>query len=236
METSLRWQIALTMVPGLGPVHAKSLLNSFDIEEVFCANRSELENAGALPQRLLTSLLLFSDWKRVEEEICFIERNRIRPLFITDTDYPSRLLSCPDAPVLVYYKGDAQLNASRTIAVVGTRGCTRHGVRETEEIIAALAPYGATIISGLAMGIDAVAHQTAIEHGLPTLAVLPLGLDAVYPAINRPLARKILRTAGGLLTESMTKNYGDAYLFPRRNRIVAGCSDAIVVVESGKKG
>lgn len=236
METSLRWQIALTLIPGMGPVNAKSLLNFFNIEEIFCTNRITLEKTGALPRRLLDSLFQFSDWERVEQEIDFIERNHIRPLFITDTDYPSRLLFCPDAPILLYYKGDALLNASRMIAVVGTRGCTRHGVRMAEEIIAQLAPYGATIISGLAMGIDTVAHENALQNGLPTLAVLPLGLDAVYPAINRPLARKILRAGGGLLTESMTKNKGDAYLFPRRNRIVAGSCDAVVVIESEKKG
>ena len=236
MEATLRWQIALTLVPGLGPVNAKSLLNFFDIEEVFTADRAALEQVRALPQRILDPLLHFSGWRRVEEEITFIERHQIRPLFITDVDYPSRLLSCADAPILLYYKGEAKLNAQRVIAVVGTRGCTRQGARLTEEIIAQLAPYGATIISGLAMGIDTVAHQSALQNGLTTLSVLPLGLDAVYPAINRPLAREILRSAGGLLTESMTKNNGDAYLFPRRNRIVAGCSDAVVVIESGKKG
>jgi DNA processing protein len=236
METSLYWQIALTMVPGLGPVYAKSLLNFFNIEEVFKADRAALEQVGVLPQRLQDSLLHFSNWQRVEEEIKFIERYQIRPLFITDVNYPSRLLSCADAPILLYYKGEALLNANRMIAIVGTRSCTRHGVRMTEEIITQLAPYGATIISGLAIGIDTVAHQHALQNGLPTIAVLPLGLDAVYPAINRSLAGQILRSSGGLLTESMTRNNGDKYLFPRRNRIVAGGCDAVLVVESGTKG
>ena len=236
MEKVLRWQIALTLVPGLGPVNAKSILNFFDVDEVFRATKTALEQTNVLSPRLVDALLHFSDWERVEQEIQFIQRNRIRPLFITDKDYPSRLFSCNDAPVLLYYKGEANLNAPRTIAVVGTRGCTRQGVRMTEEIITELAPYGVTIISGLATGIDTVAHRSALQNGLPTLSVLPLGLDAVYPAINRPLAREILRSAGGLLTESMTKNNGDTYLFPRRNRIVAGCSDAVLVVESGTKG
>lgn len=236
METSLHWQIALTMVPGLGPVHAKALLNFFDIEEVFKADKTALEKVGILPQRLIDSLLHFSNWQRINEEIKFIERHQILPLFITDVNYPSRLLSCADAPILLYYKGEALLNAHRVIGIVGTRGCTRYGVRMTEQIIEQLAPYGATIISGLAMGIDTVAHQHALQNGLPTLAVLPLGLDAVYPAINRPLARQIVRSCGGLLTESMTRNNGDAYVFPRRNRIVAGGCDAVLVIESGVKG
>lgn len=236
MESVLRWQIALTLVPGLGPVHAKSLLNFFDVDEVFSADRCILKQSGALPDRLLNALTQFSDWERVDHEMQFIERNRIRTLFITDKDYPRRLLSCADAPTLLYYSGKADLNPPRTIAIVGTRGCTPQGVRMTEEIVAQLAPYGVTIISGLATGIDTVAHRSALQNSLPTLSVLPLGLDAVYPAINRPLAREILRSSGGLLTESMTKNNGDSYLFPRRNRIVAGCSDAVLVIESGSKG
>jgi DNA processing protein len=236
MEAALRSQIALTMVPGMGPVHAKLLLNFFDIEEIFEGDRTLLQQCSVLPERLLDSLLNFSNWKRVEEEIQFIGRNNIQTLFITDADYPRRLLTCTDAPVLLYYKGQAALNAQRMVAVVGTRGCTRQGVRFTEEIVAQLAAYSVTIISGLAIGIDTVAHQSALQSGLPTLAVLPLGLDAIYPAINRPLAREILRSQGGLLTESMTKNKGDTYLFPRRNRIVAGCCDTALIIESGIKG
>ncbi|MFM7646348.1 MAG: DNA-processing protein DprA [Sphingomonadales bacterium] len=236
METSLRSQIALTMVPGMGPVHAKLLLNFFDIEELFEGDRALLKQCSVLPERLLDSLLTFSNWKRVEEELHFIERYNIRTLFVTDADYPRRLLTCTDAPVLLYYKGEAALNTQRIVAVVGTRGCTRQGVRFTEEIIAQLAVYSVTIVSGLAIGIDTVAHQSALHNGLPTLAVLPLGLDAIYPAINRPLAREILRSQGGLLTESMTKNKGDTYLFPRRNRIVAGCCDAALIIESGIQG
>ena len=236
MQAALRSQIALTMVPGLGPVHAKQLLHAFDIEELFETDPDTLQRSAAIPDRLLVSLLRFSNWKRVEEEMQFIERNQIRTLFITDPDYPKRLLNCPDAPILLYFKGQALLHANRMIAVVGTRGCTRHGVQSTEEIISQLSEYGVTIISGLAIGIDTVAHRSALRHGLETLAVLPLGLDAIYPAINRPLAREILRHGGGLLTESMSEHHGDAYLFPRRNRIVAGCCDAIIIVESGRKG
>lgn len=236
MQAALRSQIALTLVPGLGPVHAKLLLSFFDIDELFNADRTALEQCEGIPNRLLESLLGFSNWKRVDEEISFLERHHIRPLFITDPHYPKRLLTCADAPILLYYKGEASLNATKMIAVVGTRGCTRHGVQCTEEIIAQLSAYDVTIISGLAIGIDTVAHQAALRHQMATLAVLPLGLDAVYPAINRPLAREILRSSGGLLTESMSNHNGDAYLFPRRNRIVAGCCDAAIIIESGTKG
>lgn len=236
MTKTLRWQIALTMVQGVGPVMAKSLLTHFDIEEIFLADRAALTDCGLLAEKTLKALLAFADWKRVEEEVRFIERNQILPLFITDAAYPKRLLSCPDAPTLLYYKGKADLNASKTIAVVGTRDCTRHGVRHTEELIEQLVPYSVTIISGLAMGIDTAAHQSAIKNGLPTVAVLPLGLDTVYPGTNRSLAKEILRSSGGLLTESMTRHCGDTYLFPRRNRIVAGLCDATLIVESGTKG
>lgn len=236
MEASIRSQIALTLLRGLGPVQAKALLTHFDIEELFQADGTTLRQSNLLSEQALDSLLRFSDWDRVEEEIRFIERNQIRPLFITDDAYPRRLLTCHDAPVLLYYKGKADLNAKRMIAVVGTRGSTRQGVRFTEEIISQLAPYSPSVVSGLAMGIDTVAHKCALQNGLATLAVLPMGLDDIYPAINRPLAREILRAQGGLLTESMQKNKGDAFLFPRRNRIVAALCDAVVVIESGLKG
>lgn len=236
MKTTLHFQIALTMVRGLGPVQAKLLLTHFDIDEVFLAEKTTLQQSQLLAEPVVESLLQFSDWDRVEKEIDFIARNDIAPLFITDTRYPTRLLACHDAPILLYYRGKAELNTNRMIAVVGTRGCTRQGIHLTEEIIAQLAPYGVTVISGLAVGIDSIAHQTALRNGLPTIAVLPLGLDTIYPALNRPLARQILKAEGGLLSESMSQYKRDSYLFPRRNRIVAGMSDATVVIESGNKG
>jgi len=236
MEAAIRSQIALTLVRGLGPVQAKALLTHFNVDEIFHADRKALQQTEALSDQALEALLRFSDWKRVEEEMLFIERNHIQPLFITDDAYPSRLLSCYDAPILLYYKGKANLNAERIIALVGTRGSTRQGARCTEKIVSQLAPYSISVVSGLAMGIDTVAHKSALQNELPTVAVLPLGLDAVYPAVNRPLAREILRSAGGLLTESMQHNSGEAYLFPKRNRIVAGLSDAVIVMESGIKG
>jgi len=236
MKAVLRSQIALTMVRGLGPVQAKSLLTHFDIEELFLIDKATLLQAQVLTASAAESLIHFADWERVEKEIRFIEKNNIDPLFITDNGYPTRLLTCHDAPVLLYYKGSSSLNSNRIIAVVGTRDCTRQGMQATEELIAQLAPYDVTIVSGLALGIDSVAHQTALQNGLPTIAVLPLGLDAIYPALNRSLARQLLKAEGGLLTESMTDHKSDSFLFPRRNRIVAGMSDATIVIESGNKG
>lgn len=236
MAPSLRFQIALTLIKGLGPVTAKRLLAVAEPEEIFLSTDQVLKNNPAISPLLANAILQFNDWDRVAMEMDFIDRNGIEPLFITAPGYPPRLLPCEDGPLLLYYKGKAALHANRMLAVVGTRQCSTEGKRATERLLEQLAPYNVTIVSGLAYGIDAAAHRAAIGNGLPTIAVLPQGLDQIHPAGHRPLASDILRSSGGLLTESMKGHSGEKFLFPRRNRIVAGLCDATVVIESAAKG
>jgi DNA processing protein len=172
---------------------------------------------------------------RAEEEIAFIEKYKISALFFTDPGYPSRLKFCSDSPVLIYYKGNADLNAEKIVGVVGTRKPSDYGRNKTAELIAGLAETGALIISGLAYGVDVTAHKKALENGLETVGVLGHGLDRIYPQAHEALAKKMLKQ-GGLLTDFMSGTVPDAVNFPKRNRIVAGLCDALVVVESKRTG
>lgn len=157
-------------------------------------------------------------------------------MFLTDSDYPRRLLNCYDSPTLLFYKGTADLNASKVLAIVGTRSNTEYGKQFTEKLIKDLSEQEILIISGLAHGIDALAHKAALKNGLATVGVVGHGLDKVYPLENTGLAKDIVKEGGGILTEFFSGTKPDKHNFPLRNRIVAGLSDATVVVETNIKG
>lgn len=186
----------------------------------------------------------FGDYERGEalikarEEAAFTERHGIRVLMLGSEAYPIRLAEIPDAPPVIYMLGDPEPNPQQVLSMVGTRSATPYGAAFCEKSVADLAPYfpGLTIVSGLAYGIDACAHRAALKHGLPTLAVVAHGLDMVYPAAHRPLARSIIENGGAILTEYPrgTKPFRGHFL--ERNRLVAGLADATVVVESAIKG
>jgi DNA processing protein len=236
MNTDLLYQISLTLIPHIGPVQAKVLLQHFNTEEIFNAKKSALEKIEGIGSVRAASIKEFSDFNKAEEEIAFLEKYKIQPLFITDKDYPQRLLNCYDSPTLLYYRGSADLNASKIIAVIGTRNHTEYGKQFTEKLIKELSPHHVVIVSGLAYGIDAVAHKSAIKNQLPTIAVLAHGLDQIYPSDHAGLAKDMIKNDGGLLTEFRSTTKPDKHNFPIRNRIVAGMSDATIVIETGIKG
>ena len=236
MSTELIYQLALTKVPHIGPVHARTLLQHCNAEEIFHARRSFLEKIEGIGPQRAAAIAAFKDFSSVEKEIAFLQKFNIQPLFITDNAYPSRLLHCYDAPTLLYYKGTADLNAPKMVAVIGTRTHTAYARQVTEKIIEDLASLHITVVSGLAYGVDAVAHKAALHHQLPTIGVLAHGLDQVYPAAHGALARDMLKNNGGLLTEYGSGTMPDKHNFPARNRIVAGMCDAVIVVETGIKG
>lgn len=176
-------------------------------------------------------------YARAEEELAFDQAHGIRPLTPSDPDYPHRLAECEDAPLVVYYKGNADLNQSRVINIVGTRKCTTYGqdlIRRFVTDLTELCPH-VLVVSGLAYGVDICAHRKALETGLETVAVLAHGLDTIYPNSHRATAVAML-SQGGLLTEFMTRTKADKINFVRRNRIVAGMSDACILVESAAHG
>jgi DNA processing protein len=174
-------------------------------------------------------------FERAEKEVRFIEKNGIRALYFLDKEYPSRLKQCEDSPLMVFYKGHGDLNAEKMIAIVGTRHVTPYGKETTEKLIMELAAYNVTIISGLAFGVDVHAHKQALKQNLPTLGVLAHGLDRIYPAEHKITADKMIHQ-GGLLSEYPSSTKPDRNNFPARNRIVAGLSDAVIIIESAEKG
>jgi len=234
MPNDLLYQISLTLVPNIGDVYAKALINHFgNAEDIFKAKKKDLiETLGSIRA---ASIKEFNDFEKAEEEIEFIEKYKITPLFITDNNYPQRLLNCYDSPALLYYRGTANLNQSKIVAIVGTRNHNEYGKEVCEKLVNDLEGKNILIVSGLAFGIDSIAHKSALKNHLETVGVLAHGLDRMYPAQNKSLAKEMVQH-GGLLTDFRSKTTPDKQNFPKRNRIVAGISDAIVVVESGVKG
>lgn len=237
MKNDLVYQLALTQVPHIGPVQAKILVEHFGTATaIFKARTSQLEKIEGIGPVRAAAIHKHTDWEEAEKEIAFIEKYKIRSLFLTDKDYPQRLLHCYDAPTLLFYRGEANLNASRIIAIIGTRSHTDYGKQVTENLVKELAGMEVLIVSGLAFGIDALAHKAAIKHDLPTVGVLGHGLDIIYPSQHTPLAKDMIKQGGGLLTEFRSDTKPDKHNFPARNRIVAGMSDATIVIETGIKG
>jgi DNA processing protein len=236
MADQLRYKIGLTLIPGVGDVLGKKLVAYCGgPEAVFLEKRKSLEKIPGIGIQTISSILNHSVLQRADEEIVFIEKNKIKPLFYLDKEYPKRLQHCADSPLLVYYLGSADLNQQRIVGIVGTRSATDYGKKICEQFIEGLMSENVMIVSGLAYGIDSCAHRAAVKYGLETIGVLAHGLDRIYPDLNRGLAERMLEN-GGLITEFMSNTNPDRENFPRRNRIVAGMVDALVVVESAKRG
>lgn len=236
MNDELLYQIALTLVPNIGPVQAKILLQHCEAEEVFHAKKHFLEKIEGIGPVRASSIKKFNGFTRAEEEMRFVEKYKIKTLFLSDDNYPKRLLNCYDSPTLLYYKGSADLNTPKIVSIIGTRGHTDYAKQVTDKLVKDLGPHQVTVISGLAFGVDAIAHKAAVKNGLATVGVLAHGLDQVYPAEHTGLAKEMIKHDGGLLTEFRNKTKPDKHNFPSRNRIVAGMSDATIVIETGLKG
>jgi DNA processing protein len=236
MNKDLLHQIALTLISGIGSVQAKQLLEHFgDAETIFKSKKKDLSAVDGIGEVKAKQIKDFNQFQEAEEEIKFTEKHHIQCLFIADENYPQRLLHCYDAPTLLYYRGNANLNNSKVISIIGTRNNTDYGKQVTEDLIAELQPYNVLVVSGLAYGIDAVAHKAAVKNNLATVGVLAHGLDTIYPAQHKNLAKDMLLN-GGLLTEFRKNTNPDRFNFPQRNRIVAGMADATIVVETAIKG
>lgn len=235
-DEELKYRIAITLIKGVGDVLSRNLISYCGgVEAVFKEKLSHLEKIPGVGTVIAKKVKEFDDFARAEEEVKFIEKYKITPLFFLDKAYPERLKNCIDAPVMLYYRGNTNFNDSRMIAFVGTRNATEYGKAQTEKIIEDLATLNITVISGLAYGIDICAHKAALKNNLNTVGVLAHGLDRIYPAVHKATAQKMLEQ-GGLLTEYISGTNPDRENFPSRNRIVAGIVDAVVVIEAGKSG
>ncbi|MCW3084827.1 MAG: protecting protein DprA [Bacteroidetes bacterium] len=236
MIENLNYKIALTLIPEIGDVLAKRLVAYCgSVEGVFNEKKSALEKVPGIGTVLSKIIKEQSVFNRVEEELKFIEKNKIRPLFYLDAGYPKRLTYCEDNPVMLYFKGDTDLNTNKIISIVGTREATEYGKNLCEKLVADLAVHHPLIVSGLAYGIDVCAHRAAMDNNLKTVAVFAHGFDRVYPALHKSIAEK-MQEQGGLLTDFTSGTIPNRENFPRRNRIVAGIADATIVIESKKDG
>lgn len=237
MSEELLYQLGLTLIDGIGDVNAKALLAYCGSpKEVFRQKKSQLQKIPGIGEINARSIVSsHSVLTRAEEELEFIEKYKIRTLFFTDEDYPSRLKYCSDSPILLYYKGNADLNCEKIIGIVGTRKPSDYGKQMTRELVEGLNESGALIISGLAYGIDVLAHKTALDNEMETVGVVAHGLDRIYPQTHDKIAKRMI-SQGGLLTDFMSGTNPDAVNFPKRNRIVAGLCDALVVIESKRTG
>jgi DNA processing protein len=235
-DTELRYQIALTQIESIGPSLAKYLLDHFgNARAIFNASKKDLLDIQYFGNYRAEKIIRFNNFTAADTEISFVNKQGITPLFINGTGYPKKLAACLDAPTILYYKGNAPINQARIISIVGTRLPTHYGKWLTSLIVEQLAPYNPLIISGLAYGIDVTAHQSALDCNLQTIGVLAHSLATIYPAAHQHIAKDII-AQGGLLTELSSTARIEKFNFPKRNRIVAGLSDATIVIETETKG
>ncbi len=230
-------QLALTFSPRIGNTNLKSLISYCGSpQEVFNTPRGKLEKIPGIGRHASNGIINNKEaFAKAENILAYTSKNNIKLLFYTDKEYPTYLKQLYDAPAMVYLKGNVFPQERRYISIVGTRNASNEGKENVRTIIKELAAYNPIIISGLAYGIDIEAHKAALENKLTTYGVMATGIEKVYPAIHTKIADKMLSN-GGLLTEYPPHKKMDPSYFPARNRIIAGLSEATLVIEAGKKG
>jgi DNA processing protein len=234
----LKYQIGLTLIKGVGPVLARNLVAYLgDEEAVFREKIPVLQKIPGIGTAVASEIVSSRVLERADQEIRFIEQKKITPVFFTDSAYPQRLLNCDDAPVILFTRGKQDFNVPRVISIVGTRKMTDDGRVNCEKLIAQMALDfpDVLIVSGLAYGVDICAHRAALKGKLNTVGVLAHGLDRIYPPMHRQTAVEMVEQ-GALMTEFISETEPDKPNFVKRNRIIAGMADAVVVIESGVKG
>lgn len=238
MEERLKYRIGIGLVKGIGPVLARNLIAYLgDEEAIFRESFSCLSKVPGIGTLLANAIVKSDVLMRAEQEMLFIEKHKIEPLYFTDERYPMRLQMCDDAPLILYSRGDVDYNSLHTISVVGTRRPSENGKELCSRLVQELSVLfpELLVVSGMAYGIDICAHKQALKGGLSTIGVLAHGLDMLYPSVHRDVAVQMLER-GALVTEFLSGTQPDRQNFIRRNRIIAGLSDATLVVESGIKG
>lgn len=234
----LPYKIALGMIPGVGDITVRKLISfTGSPEALFKESFRNLIRIPGVGEAIASAVAGRAYMDAAEREAAFIERNGIRLFFYLDDDYPFRLSQCEDSPVTLYFRGNADLDAPMILSIVGTRHATSRGRDLTMKMVADLAERfpGLVVVSGLAYGIDITAHRAALTAGLPTIAVLGHGLRSLYPSVHAREAKAML-TNGGLLTDFPSSTLPERNNFVKRNRIIAGLSDATLIVESGVRG
>jgi DNA processing protein len=237
-EISLKHKIALGLIPRIGDINARKLVAHFgSVEAVFQESYRNLMKIPGIGTGIAASITDRSYLDIAEKEAEYVSRNKIRTYFYLDNDYPFRLRQCDDSPVVFFFRGNCDLDSSRILSVVGTRNATHRGKEICEKIIGGLSGGnpGLIIVSGLAYGIDIYSHKAALSNNLQTIGVLGHGLKTIYPSVHSSIAKSMINN-GGLLTDFISDALPERNNFLKRNRIIAGLSDATLVVESGIKG
>ncbi len=229
--------LALSLVEGIGPIKAKKLIAHFgDPQAVFEEKPRYLEAIPGIGPELASKLKDSENLRRAEQEIEHCEKNSWQVHYFTEPSYPLRMRHCEDGPLLLFQKGSTDLNQRRNLGIVGSRNMTAYGKDFLKDFCEDIRALQLTVYSGLAYGVDAQAHRNCVDNNVINCAVLAHGLDRIYPAMHRKLAESILEGGGSLLTEYPTKTNPDRENFPKRNRIIAALSNALVVVQAARKG
>ncbi len=236
-KENLLYAIALSQVEGIGPVLARKLIQEIGTPKAVFQESSRrlltIEGMGSERVRVLRNSKTL---QRAEKELNILERNNWQAHYFKESEYPRRLRNAIDAPLVLFQKGRADLNPRRAISIVGSRKMTEAGKGFIESMGTELGAYNLQVISGLAYGVDGMAHRTSLLHNISNIAVVAHGLERVYPSLHRTLAQKIIDAGGAIVTEFLSGSLPDRENFPKRNRIIAGMSDAVIVIEAAKKG
>lgn len=231
------YRIALQYQDTLGNKVIKKLIQHCgSAQSLFATSPNSFFKKNILGKTLPKPVLTDKIYALAEKEYKWIEKHGVNLCFFTDENYPKRLQNCNDFPYMFYYKGDGFFNRSKVVAVVGTRSASDYGCDIVKKIISEIAGYDISVVSGLAMGIDTMAHEQSLSFGLNTVAVLGSGLGVIYPPSNIKLANRIIEYGGTIISEFPHDMIPDKINFPKRNRIIAGMADATIVVETAKKG
>lgn len=235
-EQELFSLLALQKVDKVGDVVAKKLLNHFETAvDIFSAKANNLASIDGIGSILIKNLKDKSVFAKAELELKFIQDNNIDIHFYKDNSYPDKLKHCFDSPILLFSVGNINLKQRKIISIVGTRQVTSHGAEFCRNLIAEIAPLNPIIVSGFAYGVDIIAHQAAMEHNLQTIGVLAHGLNQIYPSSHKKYCKK-MEENGGFMTEFWSSSNPDKENFVKRNRIVAGMTEATIVIESAERG
>ena len=235
-NNDLLYKLALNYIPNIGAVKAKDLVSYCGgIKEVFSASKRQLLSIPGIAETRAEDVLTSDALAKAEKELNALDGKDIKLISYLDDDYPENLKHYPDSPVLLYCKGNMNLNAPRMVAIVGTRKITPYGIVQCQQIVEQLVPLNCTVISGMAYGVDTHAHRNALEMDLPTIGILGNGLNTIYPAANRKMATRML-DKGGVISEFPLDAKPDRENFPMRNRIIAGMADVVIVIESAQSG
>ena len=237
MLTETFYRIALSHLPSYSNAIIKKLIHEFNTATNIFLEGAKSHSFIKYRNKVLAKPAISPEiFVQIEKEVEWMEKHGVSICFFNDSNYPQRMRNCQDAPFLFYYKGNHNFNLPKCIAIVGTRSATQYGKDAVKRIVSELAGYNVTIISGLAEGIDTVAHEQALAYNLKTFAVLGSGLNLIYPSSNQRLAEMIVEKEGSLITEYSYNTIPDRLNFPRRNRIIAGMVDAVIVIETAKRG